>query len=222
MGKARAAKQRSHRGAVLPEYLGIFSKIPETRGIFSCLPMPQAVCISMALRWRPSASCCTRWWSSKGSIACCDCSTFSTCCRNAGPTQLAASDYRLNNDITPINRHRIEIVHRYVRESLELEISQAEIAERLGMTAPSFSRFFRAATGQTFVDFVNILRVHKACRMLGGGVASITEIAMDCGYRNISNFNRQFRALKGMNPSEYREHARLLSERARHSSLKAV
>ncbi len=137
-------------------------------------------------------------------------------------TQLAASDYRLNNDITPINRHRIEIVHRYVRESLELEISQAEIAERLGMTAPSFSRFFRAATGQTFVDFVNILRVHKACRMLGGGVASITEIAMDCGYRNISNFNRQFRALKGMNPSEYREHARLLSERARHSSLKAV
>lgn len=137
--------------------------------------------------------------------------------------QLAAADYHLHNDVTPVNRHRIEIVHRYVRENLGLEISQAEIAERLGMSAPSFSRFFRAATGQTFVDFVNILRVNKACRMLGGAKASVTEIAMDCGYRNISNFNRQFRALKRMNPSEYREHSRILGERAvERLPLKAV
>ncbi len=128
--------------------------------------------------------------------------------------QLAASDYRLNNDITPVNRHRIEIVHRYVLENLELEISQAEIAERLGMRAASFSRFFRAATGQTFVDFVNILRVHKACRLLGVRTASITDIAMDCGYRNISNFNRRFRAIKRMSPSEYRQHALQLGEGA--------
>jgi AraC-like DNA-binding protein len=127
--------------------------------------------------------------------------------------QLATSNYRLHNDVTPVNRHRIEIVHRYVRENLELEISQAEIAERLGMRAPSFSRFFRAATGQTFVDFVNILRVHKACRLLGVRSVSITDVAMDCGYRNISNFNRRFREIKHMSPSEYRRHALQLGER---------
>jgi AraC-like DNA-binding protein/mannose-6-phosphate isomerase-like protein (cupin superfamily) len=119
--------------------------------------------------------------------------------------QLAAKDYHLHNDITPVNRHRIEIVHRYVRENLDLEISQAEVAERLGMTASSFSRFFRAATGRNFVDFVNILRVHKACRLLGSNSnASITEIAMECGYRNLSNFNRQFRALKHPRPQRAR------------------
>jgi AraC-like DNA-binding protein len=120
---------------------------------------------------------------------------------------LASRNYQLNNDITPVSRSRIEKIHRYIRENMANEISQAEIAASLGLTSPAFCRFFKAAMGQTFVNFVNILRVNEACRLLSG-TKPITEIAMECGYQNISNFNRQFLALRGINPTEYRRRLR--------------
>jgi AraC-like DNA-binding protein len=120
---------------------------------------------------------------------------------------LASQDYQLNNDITPVSRLRIEKIHRYIRDNMANEISQAEIAAMLGMSSPAFSRFFKAAMGQTFVNFVNILRVNEACRLLTG-YQPITEIAMECGYQNISNFNRQFLVLRGVNPTEYRRQLR--------------
>jgi len=133
----------------------------------------------------------------------------------AGDTSfLASQDYQLNNDINPANRRRIELVHRWVRERLKDEISQADIARCLGLSPPAFSRFFRSATGKTFVGFVNTLRVNEACRLLSGTGRTITEIAMACGYQNLSNFNRQFLALRRMNPSEYRRQLRRREGRA--------
>ncbi len=133
----------------------------------------------------------------------------------AGDTSLLASqDYQLNNDINPANRRRIETVHRYVREKMTEEISQADIARRVGLSPPAFSRFFKAATGKTFVGFVNTLRVNEACRLLSGTSRTVTEVALACGYQNMSNFNRQFLALRGMNPSEYRRQLRRREDRA--------
>ena len=123
---------------------------------------------------------------------------------------LASADYHITNDITELNRHRIEMIHRHVRQNLSSEINQADVAHLVGLTPPAFSRFFRRATGQTFVGFVNILRINEVCRAMTEGGECITNIAMNCGYNNIANFNRQFLALKGMNPSQYRErHLRL-------------
>ncbi|MBS0420109.1 MAG: AraC family transcriptional regulator [Proteobacteria bacterium] len=118
---------------------------------------------------------------------------------------LASADYHITNDITELNRHRIEMIHRHVRQNLSSEINQADVARLVGLTPPAFSRFFRRATGQTFVGFVNILRINEVCREMTEGNDCITNIAMNCGYNNIANFNRQFLALKGMNPSQYRE-----------------
>ncbi len=126
---------------------------------------------------------------------------------------LASADYHINNDITVANRHRIELIHRHVRERLEHEMNQAEVARLVGLTPSAFSRFFRKATGQTFVGFVNILRVNEACRRLAETDACITEIAFGCGYWSIANFNRQFLQLKGMNPTQFRERRLRLVER---------
>ncbi len=126
--------------------------------------------------------------------------------------KLASSDYQAVNDISPASRERIEIVHRYVRENLDADICQAQVAARLDMTPPAFSKFFRAATGHTFVGFVNLLRVNEACRLLAGSELSITRIAMDCGYNNLSNFNRQFLQQKGITPSDFRKGGILLNE----------
>ena len=56
------------------------------------------------------------------------------------------------------------------------------------------------------MGFVNILRINEVCRRMTESNECITDIAMDCGYNNIANFNRQFLALKGMNPTQFREH----------------
>lgn len=123
---------------------------------------------------------------------------------------LASADYHITNDITELNRQRIELIHRHVRQNLGRDINQTDVARLVGLTPPAFSRFFRRATGQTFVGFVNILRINEVCRAMTEGNECITNIAMNCGYNNIANFNRQFLALKGMNPSQYRErHLRL-------------
>lgn len=123
---------------------------------------------------------------------------------------LASPDYHITNDVTEVNRQRIELIHRHVRQHLDSEINQSDVARLVGLTPPAFSRFFRRATGQTFVGFVNILRINEVCRAMTESSECITRIAMNCGYNNIANFNRQFLAIKSMNPSQYRErHLRL-------------
>ena len=118
---------------------------------------------------------------------------------------LASADYHITNDINELNRQRIEFIHRHVRENLTRDISQAEIASKIGLTPAAFSRFFRKATGQTFVGFVNILRINEVCRRLMDHSECITDIAMSCGYKNLANFNRQFLAVKNMNPTQFRD-----------------
>jgi AraC-like DNA-binding protein len=137
---------------------------------------------------------------------------LNTLADSAELTPLASADYQMHNDVNETNRQRIEFIHRYVREHLNREITQSEVAQRIGLTPSAFSRFFRNATGQTFVGFVNILRINEVCRRLMDGDTSITDIAMSCGYNNIANFNRQFLSLKGMNPSRFRDHRRQLQE----------
>ncbi len=89
---------------------------------------------------------------------------------------------------------------RHKAETIPLERAAA-IAK---MSPKSFCRFFRANTGKTLVEYVHELRIGEACRQLLESDLPISEIALDCGFHNLSNFNRRFRALKGMTPRDYR------------------
>jgi AraC-like DNA-binding protein len=71
----------------------------------------------------------------------------------------------------------------------------------------AFSRFFRAHAGKTFPEFINELRVGRACRLLAESELSITEVAFACGFANLSNFNRQFLRLKQVTPRAFRRAA---------------
>jgi AraC-like DNA-binding protein len=75
------------------------------------------------------------------------------------------------------------------------------------MSESRFSRFFRRATGNTFVDFVNRVRVHRACQLLMETDRAITHICYEAGFNNVANFNRRFLEIKGMTPSEFRRQA---------------
>jgi AraC-like DNA-binding protein len=81
------------------------------------------------------------------------------------------------------------------------------VAAELGMSESRFSRFFRRATGNTFTDFVNRVRVNRACQLLMETDRLVTHICYEVGFQNVANFNRRFRDIKGMTPTEFRQQA---------------
>jgi AraC-like DNA-binding protein len=83
-------------------------------------------------------------------------------------------------------------------------ISQAAAARHLGVTPEAFSRFFHRAVGRTFAAYRNDLRIGGACQQLLGSDRPISLIAQDAGFANLSNFNRRFKAAKGMTPRAFR------------------
>jgi AraC-like DNA-binding protein len=86
-------------------------------------------------------------------------------------------------------------------------LSASEVAAELGMSESRFSRFFRRATGNTFTDFVNRIRVNRACQLLMDTDRQVTHICYEVGFNNVANFNRRFLEVKGMTPTEFRRQA---------------
>lgn len=74
------------------------------------------------------------------------------------------------------------------------------------MTESGFCHFFKKRAQKSFIDFLNDLRVGEAARMLLETTNTISEISYDCGFNNISNFNRIFKKRKGVTPSEFRDY----------------
>ncbi len=99
---------------------------------------------------------------------------------------------------------RIDRVLAFVEERHTEAVAQVDAARLLGMSPAGFSRFFRRATGRTFVAYLTELRLSRAARLLIETDFPVLEIAMRSGFHNLSNFNRRFRALRGATPSAFR------------------
>ena len=104
------------------------------------------------------------------------------------------------------DRSRLKTVYQYVDSHFNEPVLRDEVADLVGMEANSFSRFFVRANGQTFSDYLAVIRVRHAATSLGfrRGV-SIARIARESGFRNLSVFNRQFRKRLGVTPAAYRK-----------------
>jgi len=101
------------------------------------------------------------------------------------------------------------IRHLYANYQSDLRVG--ETAEQFNMSVSAFSSYFKKYTGQTFVEFLNRLRISKACERLLATDEDITTIAFDCGFHNLSNFNRRFRQYKHKSPRDYRKKFRCFS-----------
>lgn len=122
-----------------------------------------------------------------------------------------STDYRLlsHAQLQSVDDHaqldQIDTVVRRIADNLAEPLSAADMAGQLGMTESRFSRFFRRATGNTFTDFVNQVRVNRACQLLMESDRYISQICYEVGFNNVANFNRRFLDIKGMTPSEFRK-----------------
>lgn len=81
-----------------------------------------------------------------------------------------------------------------------------EISEKANMTPNAFCRYFKQRTNKTYFTFLNELRIENACKLLSSDKSmAISEIAYQCGFNNLSNFNRKFKEVKSMSPSIFRK-----------------
>jgi AraC-like DNA-binding protein len=97
----------------------------------------------------------------------------------------------------------------YLQQHLGERLSESAVARYAGMEASAFSRFFRRHIGMPFVQYLNRLRLNRACELLAASDQLVTDICYACGFNNLSNFNRQFLAAKGMSPTQFRRYHRL-------------
>jgi len=101
---------------------------------------------------------------------------------------------------------RLERVIRYIIDHFKEEPDNKEAAAIACMNEAAFCRYFKRRTEKTFSQFVNYVRVTHATNLLTKKNWSITSICFECGYRNVSYFNRQFKTIMGVTPMEYRLH----------------
>ncbi len=100
---------------------------------------------------------------------------------------------------------RVQKVQQYIALHYKEEIRLATLADMVGMTPVSFSRFFRLRTGKTLSDYIIDIRLGAAARLLVDSTQTVAEIGYDCGFNNLSNFNRMFKRKKGCSPKAFRE-----------------
>ena len=109
---------------------------------------------------------------------------------------------------TQSDSRRVSKVQDYINENYKNEIRLNTLADMVGMTPVSFSRFFKLRTSKSLSDYIIDIRLGFATRLLVDSTMSIAEICYDCGFNNLSNFNRIFKKKKGCSPKEFRENYR--------------
>ena len=86
-------------------------------------------------------------------------------------------------------------------------LKMSDVAHHVNMTEPAFSKLFKRVIGLTFTEYLRKLRIGRACNLLSETDQKISNIASDCGFRNLSNFNRYFLHEMKMTPNKYRQAA---------------
>lgn len=106
----------------------------------------------------------------------------------------------------------------YIFENIDKKIRLADAAKISFMSESQFSRIFKVASGLNFSEMIRKMRIEHGCKLLGSTENSIATISRDCGFTNLSNFNRQFLREMGLTPRDFRA----LSQKERNVLLQRV
>jgi AraC family transcriptional regulator len=108
------------------------------------------------------------------------------------------------NGAPPSALARVTRVVRRIERDLDTEISLASLAREAGLSPYHFLRTFEQVTGVTPHQYVLRMRLREAAVRLAAEPTQVLDVALDCGFGDVSNFNRTFRAEFGVSPREYR------------------
>lgn len=121
------------------------------------------------------------------------------CHRVLQQTQLEATDRR--------DGILYQKVVSYLSEHFREDITLPDLAARFGYNEKYLSHCLHALTGVHFTKLLALYRIEHAKKLLSQRNANIGRIAMECGFSAVNTFNRNFREIVGMTPSEYKKTA---------------
>lgn len=122
--------------------------------------------------------------------------------KDKGYRVINAAEGTANSNQTDTN-HNMDQVYDYIYCNFKENIELDKLADIACMNKSSFCRYFKKMNSKTISRFVNELRVGYACQLLQENQYSISMICYESGFNNISNFNRQFRNIMNISPSDY-------------------
>lgn len=113
-------------------------------------------------------------------------------------------------DVSLINQ-----VFNYLLDNFNRNIRLDEIAEIANMSPTTFCRFFRKRTNKTFISFLNEMRIGYACKLLiENNNMNVSQVCFESGFNNLTNFNIQFKKIKGISPQGFRASYKTLQPQA--------
>lgn len=94
---------------------------------------------------------------------------------------------------------------RYIRKNYGRTVTLEALAEAANMSPKYFCRFFKEMVNRTPIDYLNYYRIERACDRLVSSDQPITEIALDCGFNDLSYFIKTFKRYKELSPRQYQK-----------------
>lgn len=108
------------------------------------------------------------------------------------------------HDFDEDDGRRLDAIYRFTINEYHRKIGLDEVAAVSNMTVNSFCRYFKKRTRKSYIRFLNELRIAQACKLLQQKDTSISQVGLEVGFSNLSNFNRKFKEIKKCTPTEFR------------------
>ena len=103
------------------------------------------------------------------------------------------------------NQQRINKVFLYIQNEFKESVALKKAASLIHLSESAFCKFFKRASGKTFSDYTNEVRIGHACQLLIETDKAIGEIAFESGFESLTYFNRVFLKKKKVRPGRYRK-----------------
>jgi AraC-like DNA-binding protein len=101
--------------------------------------------------------------------------------------------------------NKLELSINYIHENYVTDLTLELLANQSGLCKGTFCRYFKKLTGESPFTYISRYRIRKSCEQLLNTEMKITQIASQCGFYNISYYNRTFMQYMKCKPSEYRK-----------------
>ncbi|MGH1520008.1 AraC family transcriptional regulator [Chryseobacterium sp. JK1] len=99
----------------------------------------------------------------------------------------------------------LQAIHLFILGNFQRNITLQEISKSVGMQKSSFCVFFKRMTAQSFFTYVTEFRIESSCQMLLKTKLSVAEICIASGFNDIPYYNRVFKRIKKVTPTQYRK-----------------
>ena len=104
-----------------------------------------------------------------------------------------------------VSTDKINHIYSYTFRNFQDRVSIRDVASSVSISPHSFCRYFKTRTLKTYWKFLVEIRIGYACKLLIENNMSVARICYECGFNNLSNFNRHFKSLMKKTPLQYQK-----------------